>query len=521
VFGARRQALVSNQRSNSPSDEAPDPTEPVADVCLIIEGGYPYELGGVASWSDALIRASSGLKFHVIAISIASQPRIPKFPAPDNLLGVTDVILDVCPIGRPARRGEEPDIARAVKLMQSALTDDNKESFCALIDFVGRTGLGRGALLDSKPAWTAMERVYRELLPNGPLIDFFWSWRFLAHSLLSVINTTLPRARIFHAVATGYCGLVGAYAKHAAGRPFIVTEHGIYTNERRIELSVAEWLFDSGAGGYSVSDKPAELRDVWLGAFNAFSRISYGLADIITTQYKANQDYQRWDGAPQDKLRIIPNGIDVDRYAAIRRCVEPRPLTVLMIGRIVPIKDTRTFITAIGLLKELVPGAAAIIIGPENEDPAYAAGCRDLVAQFGLENTLQFLARVPDVADYLARADVLALTSISEAQPIALLEAAAVGLPAVTTDVGSCRDIIEGFADDPVTGAGGIVVDACDAEGVAKALAAILLDDDMRASMGDVMRRRAANYYHKDRVRKLYEDMYAAAIGRREHAGLV
>ena len=98
----------------------------IADVCLIIEGGYPYELGGVASWVDALIRTCSDLTFHVVAISIASQPRIAEFVAPDNLMGVTDVILDACPAGRPGRRGDEIDIALAVRLMQSALADGSE-----------------------------------------------------------------------------------------------------------------------------------------------------------------------------------------------------------------------------------------------------------------------------------------------------------------------------------------------------------------------------------------------------------
>jgi glycosyltransferase involved in cell wall biosynthesis len=73
-----------------------------------------------------------------------------------------------------------------------------------------------------------------------------------------------------------------------------------------------------------------------------------------------------------------------------------------MIGRIVPIKDTRTFIVAVSLLKQLVPDVIAILIGPEEEDPAYAAGCRSLVVQLGLESTVQFLGRVPDVRNISA-----------------------------------------------------------------------------------------------------------------------
>jgi glycosyltransferase involved in cell wall biosynthesis len=480
-----------------------------ADVCLIVEGGYPYLLGGVASWTDALMRASPGLTFHIIAITIGSQPRVRKFVSPDNLLGVTDVILDVCPAGRAPTGRDTQRIGHAVRLIQSILTGDDGTSFAGLIDLVRETGFGQAAMLDSKAAWTAMESVYQQLLPDGPLIDFFWAWRFLARSVLAVINTQVPDAHVFHAVSTGYAGIVGAFARHVTGRPLIVTEHGIYTNERRIEVSIAEWIFDSGASGFTVGEKPTQLRDIWLDAFISFSRISYGLSDVITTQYLANQDYQRSDGAPQSKLHIIPNGIDTEQYAGVKRSTEPRPPTVIMIGRIVPIKDTRTFIMAVSLLKDLVPNVLAILIGPEEEDPGYAEGCRELVAQLGLQSTVQFLGRVPDVMEYLGRADVIALTSISEAQPIALLEAAATGLPAVTTDVGSCRDILEGFAGDPVVGRGGIVVGACNPKDTAQALATILLDDEMRAEMGRVMRQRIRSFYNKDRIRRLYEAMYA------------
>jgi polysaccharide biosynthesis protein PelF len=457
---------------------------------------------------DALMRASPDIKFHIVAISVSSQQRVKKFTLPHNVVGLTDVILDVAPAGRSASGKDRMRIEHGVRLMQAALTGSTATSFQELIELIRDTGFGQAALLDSKPAWTAMERVYLELLPDGPLVDFFWSWRFLARSLLAIITTPVPNARVFHAVSTGYAGLVGAYARHVTGCPYIVTEHGIYTNERRIELSVASWIFDSGANGFTVGEKPRQLRDVWLSAFNSFSRISYALSDVITTQYRANQDYQRFDGAPECKLRIIPNGIDVDLYAGVRSSSGPRPPTVLMIGRIVPIKDTRTFIMAVSLLKELVPNVVAILIGPEEEDPAYAAGCRSLVAQLGLESTVQFLGRVPDVMEYLGRADVIALTSISEAQPIALLEAAATGLPAVTTDVGSCREIIEGFQGDPVVGRGGFVVDACNPKATARALATILLDDEMRADMGRVMQQRIPKLYHKERIRRMYEELY-------------
>jgi glycosyltransferase involved in cell wall biosynthesis len=479
-----------------------------ADVCLIVEGGYPYVVGGVASWADSLMRASPQLSFHVIAISISSQAKVRNYVLPDNALDVTDVILDVCPRGRTPRRDDTGKIKHILRLLEVALTGDDGSAFEELIEQMRITGFGQAALLDSRDGWRAMEEAYQRLLPNSPLLDFFWSWRFLARSILAVVSVPLPQARVFYAVATGFSGVVGSYAKLVAKTPLLVTEHGIYTNERRIELAVAEWLFDSEAGGFGVAP-PSELRSIWLNAFQSFSRISYAVADVITTQYRANQSFQRDDGAPSDKLRIIPNGIDVAKFAAIPRSVVPRRPTVLMLGRIVPIKDIRTFIISVALLKDLVPDVLAILIGPEDEDPEYAAGCRQLVQQLGAESSIEFLGRVPDVLKYFSLVDVLALSSISEAQPMAVLEAAAAGLPIVSTDVGSCREIIEGFEGDPVNGRGGMVVEPCNPKAMAEALASMLLNDELRLQMAKVMQDRVGFYYHKNRVTRLYEELFA------------
>ena len=250
-----------------PEAVMPQQTAVEADVCLIVEGGYPYVLGGVASWMDALMRASPQLRFYVISIGISAQPRVAKYAIAENVVGITDVILDQAPIGRAPRRRDAGLIARGVSLMQDVLSGAPRDSFKALIELVRESGLGGAALLNSKPAWRAMERVCRETLPNGSLIDFFWTWRFLARSLLAIVTTPLPKASVFHAVSTGYAGLAGAYARHLTRRPYVVTEHGIYTNERRIELSVADWIFDSGAGGFAVGNRPAELREFWLKGF--------------------------------------------------------------------------------------------------------------------------------------------------------------------------------------------------------------------------------------------------------------
>ncbi|GJE42607.1 GT4 family glycosyltransferase PelF [Methylobacterium soli] len=492
----------------------------MSDVCLLIEGGYPYLLGGVSSWTDAFIRAFPERSFSVVALITADQERVRRFEPPPNLVSVTDLLLDRSPAGGLGL-GAGARIAQVSASLRAVLTDGGGAAWSALIRDLEETGFGERALLNSRHAWRAMERIYEETLPGAPLVDFFWTWRVLVKGLLAIATAPVPPARIYHAVSTGYAGLLGARARCLTGRPLVVTEHGIYTNERRIELSIADWIYDSAACGFDAAGRAPELRKIWLRAFGAMSRIAYDTATCITTQYRTNQEYQIQDGAELGKLRMIPNGIDVDQFPEVPAPAEPRRPTVLLVGRIVPIKDIRTFILAMGILRQSVPDLDALIIGPDDEDRAYAAECRNLVQQLKLQGSVRFLGRVRDVKEHFALTDVLVLTSISEAQPLALLEAGAAGVPAVATDVGSCREIIEGgdASEEP----GGFVVRACDPPATAAALAEILLQPDLRARMGRAMRERVRRIYNQPRITRMYNELYDSlgapeAVGGRAEA---
>ena len=481
-----------------------------SDVCIVVEGGYPYSIGGVATWLDSFLRSFPHMQFHIVTIRVSTTGRTPKYPRPDNVVDITDINIDQCPAGRAPTRADRPAILSFAAQMQRLLSDPDPSVFAQLMLDMQRSGLGRVALLDTRAAWQGMERAYNAIAPNAPLVDFFWTWRNFATCIIALASAPLPRAKSYHALATGYSGLFGARAKALTQRPFVITEHGIYTNERRIELAVADWLYVSGAGGYDVSQATPELHDLWLDAFRNFSAIAYGACDVVTTQYRDNQSFQRNDGAPAHKQRLIPNGIDVDKLRKIQSSNEPRRPTIALLGRVVPIKDTRTFILAAGAVRKAIPDVEALIIGPEDEDPIYAADCHSLVRHENLEGTVRFLGRVPELAAFFSRIDILVITSISEAQPLVLLEAGAAGLPAVTSDVGSCREIIEGLPEDGVEGAGGVVVPASDPKATADALIFMLRDAPLRARMADAMRRRVESYYSKPRIDRLYSELYAS-----------
>ena len=87
------------------------------------------------------------------------------------------------------------------------------------------------------------------------------------------------------------------------------------------------------------------------------------------------------------------------------------------------------------------------MIGPAEEDPGYAARCRQLVARLGRTNQIRFVGPMPPAQIY-GDLDVVVLTSFSEGQPLVILEAYAWGVPVVATDVGACREMIEGRTEE-------------------------------------------------------------------------
>ena len=354
--------------------------------------------------------------------------------------------------------------------------------------------------------------LYRRSQSQSPFLEYFYTWRALIGGLYAVLLADLPPAWAYHAVSTGYAGTMLTRAVLETGRPGIVTEHGIYTNERRIEITMADWIYDTPYASFSVDDVPRNLKDMWKDVFGTYSLACYQAADEVLTIFSGNQKFQRSDGADPAKMRVIPNGVDVERFAAIERTGGTRRPTVALIGRVVPIKDVKTFIRACGLLQQQILELEALIMGPFGEDKDYADECRDYVHQLGLESTVTFTGKV-NVFDYLGRIDVVVLTSISEGQPLVLLEAGAAGIPLVATDVGACREIIMGREDEaPALGPGGVVTTLTSPKATAEGMLRLLGDPAFYASCSGAIRERVRRYYDKAGMLDSYRHIYRRLI---------
>jgi len=179
-----------------------------------------------------------------------------------------------------------------------------------------RVELGTEALLDREEAWKQLVSLYETGFPDHSFLDYFWSYRAIAGGVYSTLLAPLPVADIYHAMSTGYAGLMGARAKVETGRPVFVTEHGIYTNERRIEVTSADWLEATSSKALTIDKPRRDLRDMWIDSINNFSRVCYEASDRIITLFEGNQKPQLEDGAPIEKMQVIPNGVDIRRFAA-------------------------------------------------------------------------------------------------------------------------------------------------------------------------------------------------------------
>lgn len=480
-----------------------------SDVCLLLEGTYPFISGGVSTWTHDLIRAHSDLKFSLVSIVADTNQRKQAFQLPDNVVDWRVVPVGVLRPGKRTFQGSRELPARLAPALSAFLRGGGLQEFARVLGLLSpvRRDAGADALLNSPEAWSTLVSMYESGFHATSFLDYFWTWRALLSGLYSVVLADIPKARVYHAISTGYAGLMAARASIETGRPSLITEHGIYTNERRIEIALADWLHDPGSLSLGSEADAGGLKALWTGTFAAYSRSAYEAAHRITTLYRGNQDMQRRDGADRAKLAVIPNGIDVERFSKVERTTKRKPC-VALIGRVVPIKDVKTFIRAVRILVDSVPELDALVLGPDDEDAEYARECRELVQHLGLSEHLKFTGRVK-LDEYLPRIDVNVLTSVSEAQPLVVLEAGAAGIPSVSTDVGCCRELILGIEGErPAFGEGGAITPLANPTAIAAALRELVTNPARLEAAGAAMRGRVKSFYDKRIIDKRYRQLY-------------
>jgi glycosyltransferase involved in cell wall biosynthesis len=379
-------------------------------------------------------------------------------------------------------------------------------------------GLTIDDFLSSPASWDQIRNTHRERDPHAAFVDYFWTVRLMHGPLfqLARIERQLPDAGVFHAISTGYAGFLGCLLQRRRHRPLLLSEHGIYTKERRIDLNQADWFetLHADATGSDIGTSVG-LRELWIRHFESLGRFTYRSANPIISLYAGNRERQVRDGADPERTRLIVNGIDCARFAKARAARPAQvPQVIGLIGRVVPIKDVKTFIRAMHKVIVKLPEVEGWVIGSPEEDPRYGAECEALAASLGLANKVRFLGH-QNVQELLPKLGLLMLTSISEAQPLAILEAFAAGVPCVATDVGACREEIEGgTAEDRTLGKAGRIAPFADAEALAAAAVELLSSPEAWQACQAAGIARVERFYTQERMLGAYRGLYRKLLQR-------
>jgi glycosyltransferase involved in cell wall biosynthesis len=216
---------------------------------------------------------------------------------------------------------------------------------------------------------------------------------------------------------------------------------------------------------------------------------------------------------PADKIRVVPNGIDlaraprIDRAAAraelMQRLSLDAALLVGTVGDLTPVKGHDLFVNAAAQLRARgLNGVAFLIVGADTSAKgATRARLEEMIAEHRLETDVRLLGRVNDLAPLLAALDVYVSASRAEAFGLATVEAMARGVPVVATATDGSREIV-------AEGVTGRLVPVGDAAALAAALAELLADADRRAAMSAAARSTAYARFSLARMIEATEQVY-------------
>lgn len=210
------------------------------------------------------------------------------------------------------------------------------------------------------------------------------------------------------------------------------------------------------------------------------------------------------EGCPAERVFVIPNGVDVERFRpvapneALRAALGLRPEqgVAAIVAALRPEKNHELFLRAAALVAAEQPTARFLVIG----DGARRAELEALARELGLAERVRFLGTRSDVPELLGLVNVLVLSSHMEANPVSVLEGLACGKPVVATRVGSLGETVH-------DGVNGYLTPAGDAAAMAARIGELLANPARAAELGAAGRQRVVDHWSLERMVEGYEDL--------------
>jgi glycosyltransferase involved in cell wall biosynthesis len=211
---------------------------------------------------------------------------------------------------------------------------------------------------------------------------------------------------------------------------------------------------------------------------------------------------------PDDRLEVIYNGVDLERFApgADRAAMRVRlglPVDRPIIGTVARHTEEKRIDRLVEVAERVAARHPDVVFLTAGDGPTLP---RVIEMARGLGLDFRFLGRRDDVPAVLGALDVFVVTSETEGLPIAVIEAMAAGLPVVSVLVGGVGEIVH-------TGREGILVEQGDLDGVVEGIVRLLGSQAEREEMGRLARERVASTVTLEAMVQRYEGLYDRLIG--------
>ena len=494
------------------------------DILIPTEGTYPFVRGGVSSWIAQLISGLPQYTFGIAFIGSKKEeyPTEPLYQLPDNLIYMVKLFM-FDKSHKPSIAAENGDIETfdyIDKLYSWFRADDTELPFPKEIRdlnfYLNR--MDESEFLYSREAWYFISNKFQNNCPSTSFIDYFWTVRSIhlpIWKMAKLAKLIGNKGRIIHSPSTGYAGFLSTLISYDTDKPFILTEHGIYTKERKIDIISSSLSIRKKFELFKESSEEDYTQSMWVRFFEGIGKMSYHRANPILSLFSVAKDTQILYGADASRCTVIPNGVDIKRLEKTRQYRSADiPKVITLIGRVVSIKDIKSFVRAIRITVNEIPDAEAWIVGPDDEEKEYAMECRELISVLDLEDNIKFLG-FQNIADILPKSGLLTLTSISEGMPLVILEGFAAGVPCVSTDVGSCKELIYGGEnpEDQALGRAGKVCQIANVAQLAEGYIEYLTDEDKWYKAQKTAIERVNRFYTQelflDNYREIYEKTFS------------
>lgn len=217
------------------------------------------------------------------------------------------------------------------------------------------------------------------------------------------------------------------------------------------------------------------------------------------------------DGFSGRRIEVIDNGVELHRYTvtpdkkSLREKLgwDPSKIYITKVARFHEVKDHPMLIRAFAEVAQQRPNVDLLLAG---EGPS-RTDLENLATELGVRDRVKFLGVRSDVPQVLQASDIFALTSVSEAASLTLLEAMACGLPVVVTDVGGNPELARQGID-------GFLVPRGDSRSCAQALLRLVDDPELRNRLGQNGRQRVEDRFTLAKTIQEYSRLYHVLAGR-------